>query len=564
MATSSRTRARVQIKKRVNNIILNSALHESYSINDLYGDSTWYQKKEDHHKDFKTGLKVTVLIPPVSLYTRLPNFSATAPYLSAEDSKAIRSNISAYNSKVEPAKAKLKSLTKQREAALAIKPRTSAVKKKIDSLNKQISTLEKSLGAGTGGLLAKYSTRYDITDFVTGLNWTSDITQGTVEASIILDNANGLFNYLPVGARVTIWRRKSLKNWTPGSEFNQRWYVYLQTYISDKVREADGRSHTMSLTCKDRFGYMGANDLPVKTYKKGRAHPKGWSPRDITINICKRAGLPYDEARIPKYVIQPNTKGFPNGVEWPRLETFTPSDANVAQALADAWNDSRKRLPEAKKRPYLIHSRRGNLEVEIVSPPGKWFEGVDFNTERLVPHYSDETSIESAQLTERITDEKWTVLKAKGKVVTRKKNPRTGKTEKKVKGVSGTFKANDIALQAFGERTKVQEFKQEFKSFAKFKEFCTDWINRNSRPDNNLEVKGKGVLGMWPLRYVYIESRYLGIRGYFMLKTITYEVSSGVFNVNMTVDVNKQHYVDGYRYYGKKRPIKPNSVDKWY
>lgn len=559
---SDRVVARVVNKVRAP-VVLNTPVRAYSSVADLYGDDT----KGSYHKGIRTGLLVTVLIPPVLHSHKYPNFAVELqglPFIDSALRTQIRQQFVNYRKAVTATggNAELRRLKKALAKAEDATPKNEAY---IKRLKTKIAALETSLGVGAGSLLAKYSVRFDISDFVTSLSWTSDEQNGYVSVSLGLDNSGGVFNYLPVGTAVTIWRKKSVTNFnTPG--MGGRWTPYIKVWVSDKTRTADGRNQTMTVECHDRNAYFGANKVKPKSYKTDEKHPKGWSPREITIDLCKRHNIPYDAGKIPTYIIPKGTKGRLQGVKFPRLPKLEVNEESIAEYLAATWQQSRNKLKTADKRDLIIHMRRGVLEVEIVSPPGKWNSEYSFNTAHKLVLYDDNNTIEKATLSEKITDETVTVLNATGTITTKKKNATSGKTEVTKKKVKGTFKASPYALLAYGEKEVTRNFKKnKFTSQKDFSTFCQGWIDDHSRPTYDLQVSGKGILGLWPIRYVNVSSRYLGIRGHFRIKTITYTISSGSINVEMTLAVNKRVFVDGHKHYTKaKFSVDQYGMDKWY
>lgn len=402
--------------------------------------------------------------------------------------------------------------------------------------------------------LRNRSSRFEITDFITGLSWSSSEDNGFVELTIELDNTKGLFNYLPPAAKITVWRRKSIRNnklWYDGG----KWYPYMVTYVMDKNRSADGRNHTMSVVCQDRAGFLSENDASKKVYKKGKRRPNGWSPREITIDICKREGIPFNPDRIPSSI---------NGIPFPRLTDFEVADGKIASVISDAWNRSVNKMKRQNQRPFVIHMRTGELEVEFIQPPGKLTVLDRKQREDIIIMIDDYAITESGSLNERLEDEVHTVLKVTASYRVSDGTNKKGRPIKKKKKITRTFTASDpLVLEAYGKSKKEMKLKKRvFGSREEFLQWGQAEVDKLSRPVLTFKVKAKVPLGLWPRRYVWVSSRHFGIRGHFSIKDINYNISQGRLTADITLDVQWKHFVRGREYYVKYPEAKKDP--KWY
>ena len=549
----------------------NSALSNA---NELYGTD----EKNVHNRGFRSGILVTVLIPPVLTAHKYPSLASAPlignPVSSSNYTGKLQDQVKWYelaHKKINIKNAKeiirLEAQLRQEERK---KPKDAKAIKKI---TEKLAFLKTSAAKNESSLLTKYSSRFDITDYITSLAWgTSNLAgnaAGSIELNIGLDNAGGIFNYLPVAAQITVWRKKNVANWSSLNSFDQRWYPYFSAYIVDKKRTAAGRNQTMDLVCHDRLFFFGDNLVKKTRYKKDTKHPKGWSPREITIAICKENNIPYDPAKIPKYVIPPNSVGYPNGLLWPRVMDVQDESHKIETYISAAWKYSYKLLSTKDKRNFSIHTRTGNLQVDVVSPPGK-----DLNSQKVLYALSDEAFLESADLTENISPDKfYTVLVAKGvvrKLVDSEKIKKAKKKKKKTKRftlvpVKGTFYGDPSALEAFGRKPISQSFKQKFHTEQEFKTYAQAWIDRKARPELTLNIGSiRGILGIWPIRYIYISSRYFGIRGNFRVDTVNYTMENGSLTMSLVLALNQQAFVDGQKYYSNYKSTEEDKKGMWY
>jgi hypothetical protein len=429
---------------------------------------------------------------------------------------------------------------------------------------------ERSLG------IKRNSSEFEISDFVTSLSWGSTMGNSFIELSIGLDNMQGMFNYLPEGAKITVWRRKSLSNTTSGSPYGGKWYRYIVAYVANKTRTASARNMTMDLTCRDRLGYAGVSKVAEgrKWNKDTKAHKNGWSAKEITIQICKEFGLPYDATRLPtKVIVKKVTKKtvgtgknkkvvkkvtYPT-IPLPRLTKFEPNENDIATVISLAWKQSIAKLAKKYQLPWSLHMRQGVLVFEFVGAPGNPYTQVTDpelkkhgGFQRLVPHFDDDTNIESGTLDESIDGESvWTELQASGthwnpKDKKNKKGKHIGKPHK-IKGTFLPFADNAekqaLILQAYGKRVQKKRFKKHV--FASAKEFRTAAqavIDKAARPVRTLTIEGRAPLGMWPAYYVHVNSRYLGVNGNVVLESVNYTVDNGLIGVSITVIVESKHF----------------------
>ena len=446
----------------------------------------------------RTGLRVTVTVPPILQQTRYPNLINNAnvtygyPVISNDDRQKLHDR-------------------RQWARAAHRNAQTAAARDRV---------------------IRRYSSVFDISDFVTQLGWSSSAENGFVEVNLSLDNSRGLFNYLPEAARITIWRRKSINNINGNNA--GAWYPYIVSFVMDKRRTADGRNHTMSITCQDRAGFFGANPSEKKVYKKDRTHPNGWSPREITLDICRREGIPVNASKIPARL---------NGKPLPRLTRLETADHSVVELISDAWKRSVARLPDKQQRPYVLHARTGQFEVEFVSPPGK-----ESNTQEFLVMFDDNANIENGDLHETIEDDMHTVLEAQGsyRVTTTNAKGRRITSKRKVKG--SFYPENRDILKAYGKKVKKTNYKQVFPSRQAFRQKAQADIDEMSRPRRTFTFRAKGVLGLWPIRYVQLTSRYFGLRGNFHIENVSYNIQEGQIEVNLELDVEQKHFVAGAKH----------------
>jgi len=430
----------------------------------------------------------------------------------------------------------------------------------------------------------KVSTEFEISDFVTSLTWSAsgggNIAMGVdtggvtfTDVSIGLDNTQGMFNYLPEGAKVTIWRRKSLSNSNHKNPYGGKWYRYITCYLAIKDRTASGRDQTMTITCRDRLAFAGASNLPTnKKWTTGKKnHTKGWSPKEVTIDICKLAEIPYDASKIPTHVTVKKTVTTEatgkktttfQRVLLPLITNYEPGSNDVYSCLVGAWNRSVQKMAKKNQLPFTIHMRQGILVVEFTSPPGEPLTQVtDPNTAtkkqksdlaRLVPMFNDIDNIETGTLNESIDPEKvYTVLHSRGRWESSKKGKNNkGRVVKKVHKIKDVFfpfadnKAKqDLIIQAYGKRLKGNNFKKhKFNSAEEFRVASQALIDNLAVPVRTLDITGRGPLGLWPNYYININSRYFGVKGLLLITSINYSITDGIINISMTLNVNNRHF----------------------
>lgn len=573
--------------------ILNSVNYAN--AGDLYASESG-KLKEGSSGGFRkrNGLAVTVTIPPTLRAFRYPNLTNQAGsnyYTSSDDKNEISSRDEWYKAaKANSANAD-KAITTLLRRVKDLTIKLNQAKKKNDaarvtSLTAQLAAARQQLTTAransTPRILGTYSTEFEISDFITSLSWSSASENSFIEVSISLDNKEGLFNYLPEGAKVTIWRRKSLEN--INQLYGGKWYRYIVCYVARKTRSASTRSdQTMELDCGDRWSFAGAQKYTKKKkWVKDKAHPKGWTPREITLQICQATGVPVDPASIPSsYIIKTTvTKGTGKNrkstvkyeqVTLPRIEYDKTENQDLQSLLVGAWNTSLGELARNKRLPYSIHMRSGALRVEFVGPPGSPTTQITDpgspKSSSLVPMFTDEDNIESISLEESIEPESvWTSLKATGTYsynVTVK-----GKKRKRTKKVTKMFYPSGLRgkliEQAYGKRENVHTFKNKvFTSKKAFYTSAQQRIDNISRPKYTLKVDGSSSLGIWPKHYVYVRSRYAGVAGNIWVESVNYSVEEGRIKVSLTLHVGKTHLSAGDVWL-KKRVNKALPEDRWY
>lgn len=543
----------------------------------------------------KYGLAVTVTIPPSLRAFRYPNLTAAGAsnyYLTQSDKEIIRDRQQWYNAaranaaytskSIVTLTRRRKSLVEQRKKAVDEKntARTSAIDAEIKRIDAQLANLKANTSAK---IIGTYSTEFEISDFITSLTWSSASTNSFIDVSIGLDNTHGLFNHLPEGAKVTIWRRKSLTNGK--GLYAGKWYRYITSYIFSKTRSASSRGdQTMAIECGDRLSFAGAQNYTGKSsWVTDKSHKNGWTPREITLQICKATKLPVDAAYIPSsYIIKKKvTRGTGRNrkvsvtyetVKLPRIQYDQVESTDIPSLIIGAWNRSLAELPRNKRLPYSMHMRQGALRIEFVAPPGDPLTQVtEPNNERsrLVPRFTDEDNIESITLEESIEpDQVYTVLKATGVYNNRERV--NGKLQNKPKKVTKLFfpsgDRGKRILEAFGRRTAVYDFskkmKKNFTTREAFYRAAQQRIDNISQTQRSLSLEGLGPLGIWPKHYVYLSSRYVGVRGHVWVESVSYTVGEGVIKVSLEVQTGKKHYSSGEQWYTTNEKIR--SSDRWY
>jgi hypothetical protein len=550
----------------------------------------------------RNGIAITVTIPPslrAFRYPNLVNSNVGTPYVSNTD----RATISERNEWYKAVKANSanisKMITQTRRAIKALENRIAAAKKRkpvntalIERLEARVKVLRKDLADlkqdSAARALNTYSTEFEISDFVKSLSWSSTAENSFVEVSIGLDNLQGIFNYLPEAAKVTIWRRKSTTNinglFGAGAG---KWYRYITCYVVGKSRSASGREQSLEITCRDRLGMAQAQEITGKKWAKDKAHKKGWSPKAITIDICKKAGLPYNASKLPtrlpfykKVTLVPavkNKKGVvvrPATQVWvqqwvnlPLVTSYEPGDEDLIALLSGAWNRSLEKLPKKQQLPYNMHMRRGVLEVEFISPPGDPLTQKPDGGPRLVAMFNDDENIESSNLEESIDPESvYTVIKASGtywKTTKNKKGKRVKTKKKDTITLEPSGDRGKMIIAAYGKRVKVHKFgkKQIFSNKGEFKEAAQAEIDKISRPVRKLSIEGRGPLGIWPWYYINIGSRYLGVKGNVAVESVNYSIEEGNIKISLELQAEMKHYSKGEKFYAKYPPLEK---DRWY
>lgn len=591
------------------------------------GVSSLYDDASVAPKHLKLGIRVTVTLSPTLDIVRYPNLvrntgskkGFSSPVISDDDRASINERRRWYNDAKKTNVADTRKLAAQRkllakdqerlalaEKALAAAKKRGASVVTIQGLRNQVLKWERRVSARTSNIrelrrrlnrISTYSTTYDITHYLKGMSWSSTDENSHINLNLEVDNTQGLFNYLPVGAKIIVWRRKSLI--TRSTKENNvihdtgKWYPYMQVYLSDKDVSISGRENTMSLSCFDRMARLSRLVPKKKVYKTDKKHPKGWTPREITIDICKAEGIPYDPAKIPNRVItrvkDRNKKGvvIPGRlkvISLPRLEKFDvgEDDKTAAGMLSAVWRDSVDDIPPKFGVTYPnMHMRTGKFVVEFLSPVFR--DTVSPNSvisiDNVVPISSsqqtqliafDENNIESIKFTERTSDnvvgsdrligatatepqKTYTELSAKGKFympVTVGKNKKRKRITKTATYIAKPDN-HEMIWAAFGRIRHTHNFKKRiFKSEQAFRQAADAMVNRAIEPTRTLEITGKAPLGLWPYKYVYITSRAIGLRGRFPIQSVNYSVASGVVSVSLTLLLYQKDIDLGKSYYG--------------
>ena len=579
---------RLKIKKDIQHsgsVTINATPYTS--IKNLYDES--YSGSPEH---LNLGLKVTVTIPPTLLTFRYPNVvrGVGKPVISGIDRQSMNQRAAWYKASKRSSITDAKALTRQKaqlkreQARLALWVKAGNAQKiavfenRIAHRQKTIATIKRRINRGKA-----YSIEYDITHFVTSLSWSSSTENSKISMEIGLDNVQGLFNYLPAGAKVILWRRKSTNNTGVGAVGGRgpKWYPYIISYLISKNLDADGRNQTMSINCQDRMSRLDRQMPKKKVYKKDAQHLKGWSPREITIDICKREGIPYDASKIPSSVIGRKGKGLKR-IPLPRLTNYDPGEddaKNSATLINDCWQLSVDKL----KGKYGIkypnpHMRTGKLVVEFLSPPGR-----DINSQKQIIGFT-ENNIESMNFTESLDDViansdrtigvtgkdkqfTYTVLNAKGKYYITKPMGKGKKKKRVTKSITKTFNPEnaDLIHAAYGKIPHTHNFKKHiFKNKKEFLVAGQKMMDDGIRPARTLEMSGKAPLGLWPFRFVFVTSRLFGIRGQFPIDIVNYSIEGGNINVSLTLLIDQKHLDNGHSYYKSKKHSKISENLTWY
>lgn len=477
---------------------------QPYILNPVpFGDTRELYSTPRSNEYLQTGLRVTVTVPPLLRAFRYPNMTSAGgtPYLGEWSENRIDERREWYK-------------------AAAKTSRTDEARNNV---------------------VRRFSSEFDISKFVTSLSWSSSADNGFVQVDMELDNIQGFFNYLPSASKVTIWRRKSLDNLN--GIVGGKWYPYIVSYVMDKSRSGGSRDHKMSLTCQDRAGFLKAN-LSESTVFKNK------TPRQITIEVCRKEGIPYDASKIPASI---------NGVALPALERFEPADKDLVAVIGEAWLLSWAKLKKTQQLPYTIHMRTGVLEVEFIAPPGS-----SELSQKQIVGFTDDANIESGTLSEKLSDETFTELKATGNIRTKATN-RAGNTVNSKRKVTRTFRPTDrpdAIIQAYGKKVKQHTFTQIFATEAEFIKTGQTEIDKISQPEYGFSFKSRGMLGLWPNRYISITSRYFGIRGNIPINRVSYTVSEGKIEVDIELILEQRFFTEGFKHLTKYPKLDPEL--RWY
>jgi len=587
---------------------------------------------------------VTVSIPPHLRAFRYPNLSGkknnkgttvfSSPILSDDDRLNVASRNQWYNAAKNTNGPDIKRLAAQKKQrardearlelakkALAKHPHDAKLQAAVDKYTKRVayrSRIIKELKRRINRLQT-YSTTYDITQFVTSLSWSTSTKNSKINLPIGLDNSQGLFDYIPLGAKITVWRRKAINDFNTGkSTYGKKWNPYFVTYIVEKDKEATGRAHTMTITCEDRMSRM-ERMVPKKLVysKKDKNHPKGWTPREITIDVCQTNGIPYNASAIPHKAISNShtldfdeTKATPGSgqsglaanqvnattkltssqyVKLPRLESYDPGDddKNAAGIISGCWHKSVDLLKKAHGISYpIIHMRSGLLEVHFLSPPGRdvlsQTQVVGFGENNIETiHYNEQLSSDIVGTDRMIGGEKkeqktYTQLLASGTYNTKKKNENGKWVKKPVKIKARVFNPENAALvwEAYGKIQSSHTFKQVFRNKRAFEVAAQKMVDNAIEPHRTLTITAKAPVGLWEFDYIYINSRLFTVRGLFPIESITYNIESGHINATIEVRIIQAMVDQGYSYYeGSKSKYDalpgsgnkhPDKSEKWY
>ena len=516
----------------------------------------------------RTGLAVTVSIPPTLRAFKYPNMvkNQGTPYASSTDINKLAENTSWYNAIKTISANRARQLvhinreisktraqynvykTKKNKAGMA------KAKARLDDLNKQKEFMLLS-NKNNVKLLNIFSTEFEISDFITSLSWSSSGDNNFINVSISLDNLQGIFNYLPEAAKITIWRRKTASG---SAKLNSgKWYRYITCYVTEKETSIEARSNKLTITCSDRAGFLQSQISKKQQWIKGKkSHKKGWTPRDITIDICKREGIPYDSKKIPSYFVKNKVVKMADGrikrsivkVYLPRIE-YKPDSKELNLLISGAWNQSLAKLPKKDQLDYSMHMRQGFLVVEFLTPPGQLMTQTDPEGQKQLAVFDDENIETSTSKTSINPESVYTVLVAKGTYQDGFTKNAKGKKIRKTKPASGTFHPSGnrgkLVWQAYGKRTKNKTFPHVFKNKEEFRTAAQAWIDGRSRPVLTLSIDARGPLGIWPRYYVTVISRQLGIKGNIKVDTVNYSVDNGMVKVGLELGVTYKHYSSG-------------------
>lgn len=511
----------------------------------------------------KTGIAVTITIPPTLMAFKFPNLirGFGTPYVSQDDRTEIFNRTLWYNSARQQQVAKINFLNRQIRAATARlrkyerennQVKINQTKAEITRLRKRLSELQTAQKTSPG-LLNQYSTEFELSSFITSLSWSCS-TNNITEVSIELDNIKGLFNFLPEAAKITIWRRKTIVSGR-NSLFGGKWYRYITAYVATRSRTMAARSNTLSLTCYDRAGFLEAQVSKKTTpWAANRTNRKGgWTPRDITIDVCKREGIPYDPKKLPKFITVKKLIKTSNGrtvtsyvkVALPKI-VYEPNELNLVNLISGAWNQSLEKLPANQRLPYAMHMRRGVLEVEFIAPPGEPLTQTDPQGQRFLATF-DDNNIEGATFEDSIDpDQVFTQLTASGTYNDGWKINSKGRRVRRTKPVRGVFfpsgDRGKTILQAYGKRNKTKAFKTPFNNKKEFRTAAQSHIDRISRPIRKIQFDARAPLGIWPVNYVRVSSRELGINKNVMVENISYSVEAGTIKASIALKADYTYY----------------------
>lgn len=165
-------------------------------------------------------------------------------------------------------------------------------------------------------------------DFVTSLEWSESLDSASVTGTVTLFDPEGQLNGIQKGNRIRLSMRSPYgKRTSPFKEIN-RFIVWSKTRTS-------ANSPYITLTFFDIMVYL-MESMDSFLFQKDGAHPKGWTPTQITKYVAKKYQIPLGRIPISKH----------------RIPYLKLDKASLYDVILKVWSLDRK----ATRKQYIIRA----------------------------------------------------------------------------------------------------------------------------------------------------------------------------------------------------------------
>lgn len=347
--------------------------------------------------------------------------------------------------------------------------------------------------------------RIDITEYVTGLSWTDGADSAFGDLRISLDNPKGLFNTIPLGSRIQVQTR-----YGNGKNIGTKWKPFLDTYLFEKNRSADGDSKTMEWTTHDKLYWLHTKTVRGN-YRANKRHKRGWLASAIIRDLCKKYGVPVGKIDTTAYYIQKiDLKG-----------TFLSQINKVLKKDKSATG---------RKATYTVNMHDGKLNV--VRDRG--------DKPRVAYVINEADMIEQGSLSESALDTKvYTRVKLTGKIRVYRKNKKKRRVAV-IKTITVTANPVNKNYQAlYGVRTKKHSLKGIYTK-ASLQKRAKILLSQHLTPAMEFSVTCRAIPSLRSGDRVYVVAPYFGVHGLVKLTSVQYDLKGNDFSMQLGFDLKNK------------------------